>query len=142
MISFSWFLWHWALINYVHIISFAGAPIWIMVGVGAAAFILAYLSWRYVEQPFRQMRSRPTKTLLSYATVLGVALVFTATIKYGQGLPQRLPAQASTVEATMQAGRGDCLANLAARSPDKTAACHIGKNGQPSVGPLRARPCA
>jgi peptidoglycan/LPS O-acetylase OafA/YrhL len=133
MISYSWYLWHWPVMSYVRIIAVTELPSWVMVLAGAAAFVLAYLSWRYVEQPFRHMRTRPWKTLLSYAGALSFALLITATIKYGQGLPLRLPDPAITIDATIEAGRGDCLASWTERSPDKSAGCLIKKKGQPSI---------
>jgi peptidoglycan/LPS O-acetylase OafA/YrhL len=110
MISYSWYLWHWPLMSYVRIVSVAEAPIWLMTLVGCVAFGFAVLSWRFVEQPFRQMKAKSAKTLSSYAIALAVALAITASIKTGEGFPLRLSPEARRVEATIKAGRGDCLA--------------------------------
>jgi len=55
LISYSLYLWHWPLLAYTRYLQYE-----ITAGVGICliviSILLAYLSWRYVEQPFRRKR--------------------------------------------------------------------------------------
>ncbi len=133
LISYSWYLWHWPLMSFISVISVADPPTWLMVVAGGLAFGLAVLSWRYVEQPFRIVRSRPLKALASYAMTLAAVLAVAAAIKFGEGVPQRLSAQANQIDATMKAGRGDCVAKFTESSPDKSPECVLERKGRPTV---------
>src|SRR5208282_4371255 len=59
----------------------------------AASFVLAALSWRYIERPFRSREFRPSRLMLfgSAATAMAVTALCGAAIVSGAGLPQRFP---------------------------------------------------
>lgn len=54
MISYSAYLWHQPLFAFARIQSVSHPPMALMAGLALATLVLAYLSWRYVEQPFRR----------------------------------------------------------------------------------------
>jgi len=56
-ISYSFYLWHWPLIVFAKYASVQGLSIETRVGIGIASLILAYLSWKFVETPFRKKTS-------------------------------------------------------------------------------------
>lgn len=56
LISYSLYLWHWPLIVFTEYATDAPLRGWSSAGVVVLAFVAAILSWRFVEQPFRQRR--------------------------------------------------------------------------------------
>lgn len=95
LISFSAYLWHQPLLAFARIRSLEN-PSWQVMGLLCLASLgLAYLTWRYVENPFRQGRvaMATTRGRVFAASFLGTAL-FVASGLYGhlrQGIPERLP---------------------------------------------------
>ena len=95
LISYSLYLWHWPVLSLSQLA--LSRPLTTMEAVAAlvASLLLAILSWRYVEQPFRQTRDRDVATqrrtaatgVAAMAVVAAVAGVLVA----AKGLPQRLP---------------------------------------------------
>ena len=55
-ISYSLYLWHWPIIVFTEYVTDASVRRWTSVAVIAASFALAYLSWRFIERPFRDPR--------------------------------------------------------------------------------------
>ena len=91
-ISYSLYLWHWP----VFVLSlywrggYAGwyeAAAWMVLSVA-----LAWLSWRYVETPFRRMEPRGWAVLGALAVPSAAALGFGALAYVKDGLPQRFDA--------------------------------------------------
>lgn len=76
LLSYSLYLWHWPLIafsNYWHL--FDQLPV-MRLGVIAVSFVLAFLSWRYVETPFREKLCLPRRTGMLAVAGTAVVLVF------------------------------------------------------------------
>lgn len=77
LISYSLYLWHWPLIVFAEYARDAKlAGLW-QVGIIAASFVLAWLSWRFVEQPFRSPARFDQRRILVWSGV-GMALLGTA----------------------------------------------------------------
>ena len=54
LISYSAYLWHQPLFAFARIVS-ANEPVWvILLGLSFSSLLLAFLSWRYIETPFRE----------------------------------------------------------------------------------------
>jgi peptidoglycan/LPS O-acetylase OafA/YrhL len=92
LISYSLYLWHWPLFAFIRYFDFEEVPLalrWITVG---SAFVLAALSWRFVETPFRLRRICRTRgAVFSFAGVgLVAVLVAGIGIYLGDGIPRRL----------------------------------------------------
>lgn len=76
LISYSLYLWHWPVIVYTKLFLMGTLDVAYIPFMVAASFILAVLSWKYVETPFRTRRLLPrTGPLLgaSAATLLVIA---------------------------------------------------------------------
>jgi peptidoglycan/LPS O-acetylase OafA/YrhL len=89
LISYSAYLWHQPLFVMARIRTLYDPPAWLMIILSGASLLLAAISWRFVEQPFRKRNKAPG----SRAHVLGysalVLIGFTAigaTGLSGQGL--------------------------------------------------------
>ncbi len=96
LISYSLYLWHWVIIVYAkqylgH--SLAGRE---SLAVIVASFIVASLTWKYVENPFRGRGAIGTRTWI-FSGAAAIAMVFAvfgvAALKT-QGFPSRLPGEA------------------------------------------------
>jgi peptidoglycan/LPS O-acetylase OafA/YrhL len=108
LISYSLYLWHWPLIVFTRYIfgpQFSAVESAIIV---FASLILATLSWRFIEQPFRGRRSRIGRKALfvSAAVAVSGAVTFGAIVTLERGLPERLPITAQRIyEASYDIGR-------------------------------------
>lgn len=77
LISYSLYLWHWPLMSFSRYWMFNELSIAYRIGVVAAAFLMAVLSWKLVEQPFRRRRlCSSRKSILVFAGG-GLATLFT-----------------------------------------------------------------
>lgn len=113
LISYSLYLWHWPLIalwSYALERPLDAAE---AAAVAAASFVLAVLSWRFVERPFRQRHEphgahgltasdrRFARTAVAgVVAVIGVAMG----LKVFKGFPQRYDAEAQTILEQMVSG--------------------------------------
>ncbi len=110
LISYSWYLWHWPLMTFARIASPGAPPLLAMLLLAAISFLLAIVSWRWVEQPFRHRKMSAPAILVRYVAA-GVAAVFALTaFRVSDGLSQRLPASTLAIERVVEGGRGTrCL---------------------------------
>ena len=94
-ISYSLYLWHWPLMVGLQYLDLPVTPITRSVLV-VMAVLLAALSYRFIETPFRKPRRAPaTASVLGRAAapaVFAVATLASLAIFLGDGLPLRLPA--------------------------------------------------
>lgn len=74
LISYALYLWHWPLLSFLNILEAGPAPLatrWVALG---ASFLLAWLTYRYVEVPIRRRRdSRFNIRLAASAAAAGLA---------------------------------------------------------------------
>jgi len=97
LISYSAYLWHQPLFAFARIRSITVPDSWLMMSLAVLSLVLAYLSWRFIERPFRlkpPAGALPTQTGVFIASGIGMAafMMFGAWGYLGNGLPQRLPA--------------------------------------------------
>jgi len=90
LVSYSFYLWHWPLIVFVDYLALGSAPVWMRGLAVAVSFVLAVLSWRYVERPFRDARRVSRRQLIGSAIAASFgSLVLGSAILGMNGLPQR-----------------------------------------------------
>ena len=108
-ISYSLYLWHWPLIVFqgasgllIHGLSPKSSKL-VVLGV---AFVVATLSWWFVERPFRDHRdSVPRVRLFQIASCAAAILVaFGITAIATRGFPSRFPAEAVRVASFLENG--------------------------------------
>lgn len=95
LISYSLYLWHWPAIVFTReIILVDRFSTSAMMAIFLFAFVAAWLSWRFVEQPFRKTATMPGKPLLLW-TGCGTALVLgiCALIWVNKGFPSRFDSE-------------------------------------------------
>jgi peptidoglycan/LPS O-acetylase OafA/YrhL len=96
LISYSFYLWHWPLFAYSRNWSLQAIPTPFRVGLVAAAFLLAVLSWRFVETPFRKKTVCKTRRAIFAFGGASIAAVFVVgfSLMLSHGIPSRLPPEA------------------------------------------------
>ena len=72
LISYPLYLWHWPLLSFQRIISARDIPTVDLIATLALAFILAWLTYRFVERPIRSNRKRLIPSMM---LVAGIALI-------------------------------------------------------------------
>lgn len=74
LISYSLYLWHQPLFAFARLASIDALSLNIKLGLIALTFILSILSWRYIEQPFRDKNAVSTKLLLIILSVTSAVI--------------------------------------------------------------------
>ena len=96
LISYSLYLWHWPLFAFSNYLSIQPLSLVYRCVLVAVSVILAILSWRFVEQPFRTRRlihsRRSTYAMGAVAT--GLVVVGGLTVQNSHALPQRFTDEA------------------------------------------------
>jgi peptidoglycan/LPS O-acetylase OafA/YrhL len=75
LISYSAYLWHQPLFAFVRYRSLTEPGEWLFAVLATLSFPLAYLSWRYVEKPFRNKDVVGRQAIFSFALIGSVAFI-------------------------------------------------------------------
>jgi hypothetical protein len=134
LISYSLYLWHWPLAAWAHYRSVELAGISLVAAI-FLSLLLAELSWRWVELPFRRlgMTSSFRKSFFSYLLPSALLLMFVSWgVIYSSGLPDRFDTRVANYELALvqkpEQLRAGCHvpSALYKKLPDPVA-CHLGK---------------
>jgi peptidoglycan/LPS O-acetylase OafA/YrhL len=122
LISYSLYLWHWPVIilndlglsvNFTEFLPHHGGFLRLLqksndITEVLAWFVLATLSWRFVERPFRGRPQRIERWRLFAlsAAVLAALLLSAGTLIYQRGFPGRFPSRAVHVASFLSLGDG------------------------------------
>ncbi len=110
-ISYSLYLWHWPLLVFSRFYLNRDLSLAERVSLLGVAFVLAALSWRFVEQPIRQRKFRVGRLPASFpaAAIGAFALLLVSGIAIlGRGLPQRMPAGVRALLADTRSASTAC----------------------------------
>jgi peptidoglycan/LPS O-acetylase OafA/YrhL len=91
LISYPLYLWHWPILAFVRILHYEEPSRLVRTTCIVAAFVLAELTYRYVERPVRLGVSTPSKPVIT-SIVMGLAGSLGLAIFGLGGLPARFPA--------------------------------------------------
>ncbi|MDG5748626.1 acyltransferase family protein [Qipengyuania sp. XHP0207] len=140
LISYSLYLWHWPLIVFTRI-WFATADLSLEVALACvlSSLILAALSWRFIEQPFRVRGGRPTvgpKRVLAWSASGIAAASVVALLPFSfAGFPHRVPPE-TQMSYRLAKDRGTLSIECEERSAAGSG-CRIGEQwdeeGEPDV---------
>jgi peptidoglycan/LPS O-acetylase OafA/YrhL len=87
LISYSFYLWHWPLRVFGQYAVFRELLLWEKAALIAISAFLAYLSWRFVERPFRGRREFFTRRMIFALAAIASAILFASgyalTTKHG-----------------------------------------------------------
>jgi hypothetical protein len=109
LISYSLYLWHWPLLSFMEYVGCGVPADTASKGIAlAASFVLAVVSWRYVELPFRRKDVLPETKRLLVAAAVAVSILLTSSLAIVRlrGLPQRISPQADAYARAKERDRG------------------------------------
>jgi peptidoglycan/LPS O-acetylase OafA/YrhL len=138
LISYSLYLWHWPILVFAR--AWLVRPLTILEATGliAISFLLAHLSWRFVESPFRIKRQRYSRNQVFAFGASATALMLAAgvAIDVRGGLPSRVPpdvavAAAGAFDADLSFRRR--CSNFSPEQVSEDILCKIGSNA--AAGP-------
>lgn len=90
LISFPLYLWHWPLLSFARIIENTTPSRWVRLAAVAIAFVLAWLTYRFVEKPIRFGTQRRVVAIVLIGLMLLVGAVGAVVYKL-DGLEKRNP---------------------------------------------------
>jgi peptidoglycan/LPS O-acetylase OafA/YrhL len=132
-VSYSWYLWHWPMLAFMHIVCGVHLPAAVPAVTIAASLVAAALSWRFIEQPFRGSRRAPVPLLIRYGIASAALLLVCGVVWLSGGVPQRFPALAAMETAGRALQSDPCLAGSTSDEPNLQAACYGVSASGPSV---------
>ncbi len=91
LISYSLYLWHWPLFALLRYYRYEPLNYTEIGAVIVLSFLIAFLSWKYVEKPFRGQDSRISNRALFIGSFAAILVSFSIGVVFhiAQGLPQR-----------------------------------------------------
>ena len=94
LISYSLYLWHWPFVVFAREMVLELTVTW-KISLLAASLLVSYLSWRWVEMPFRSglLLASRRRALIFGLTSAGALFTIAFSIKSSGGFPSRLPAE-------------------------------------------------
>ena len=115
LISYSAYLWHQPLFSFARIISFDPPSHAMMLFLASLTMVIAYISWRFIEKPFREQRiaifSNQNRVLLS-SVFVGMFFVCLGIFgSFKDGFPDRSINQTKTSNLTSRFEPNYGLAN-------------------------------
>lgn len=132
LISYSWYLWHWPVFVYANYAAVDGLSPLELAGLMLLSLVLGYLSWRFVEAPFREKRLLAGRKAILAAAAVGIlCLGFTGlALRKADGVPSRLSEQALRY-AQAKKWSPDLMACMADKNtPDERLFCHFGSQSR------------
>lgn len=108
LISYSLYLWHWPVLVFFRHANGAAPGNVEGLGIIAASFILAYLTWRFVEKPMRRPWRSPVAAILAGVAAAGVVATAALTVYASEGFANRLSGDAAGMASLKQMWNWDC----------------------------------
>lgn len=100
LISYSLYLWHWPIWVFYRTYINNGTPGAVAaIVLTIASIMIATLSYRYVEQPFRKRRWPAMRTVSIGFGCIAAIFAASAYVRHADGFPQRLPAEAQAMRS-------------------------------------------
>ena len=127
MISYSLYLWHWPIFLFGHLWANRKLDLSERGGLIVLIFVVAWLSWRFVESPFRNAHVARSKVRFWVIGGLATSAVFVAVgavLYLGNGLPARGPDVGDFATEAESLQKSPCLARGA--SLPRVEGCLLG----------------
>lgn len=100
LISYSLYLWHWPVFVFAHYLSLSPLGAFEIALAIALSILLAVVSWRFIEQPFRDRRRFSRRAVFTLAGLgMAAGLAIGGTLVATNGLLQRYPAKVQAILA-------------------------------------------
>lgn len=127
LISYSLYLIHWPLFSFAHMLAGGELTVEECFAILVAAFALAYLSWRFIETPFRKSRTTTFAILASTASATALCCAAGVIFWLNRGFPARVSPEVSTTQALAKEGYPGCRA-AGVRVSEASLRCELGTN--------------
>jgi peptidoglycan/LPS O-acetylase OafA/YrhL len=129
LISYSLYLWHYPLFAFARIWSLDAPGLPVFLALTAVSLVLAYLTWRCVEQPFRNRTVIELRTM-AYSSAIAACLLalFFSADRFTKGFQYRFP-KGEFLTFNQEVFKNSCRRD---KSGDWSAACRYG-TGEPDV---------
>ena len=135
LISYSLYLWHWPIHVFSNYVSLSAQGPIQTVALIALSFVLAVLSWRFVERPFRRRDVFSRRAIFRIGgAAMAASLLLSGLLFALQGLPQRFSPDIRRIFAEaddVEPRRHGCF-NLSPVAVREGRACTIGAGTAPS----------
>jgi peptidoglycan/LPS O-acetylase OafA/YrhL len=129
LISYSLYLWHWPIIVFARDLGYMNGHMQFAILVIFAAIAIAYISWRFIETPFRNRKRFDQKSIFKNSAVMGAVIVCSAFgLMILGGMPQRFSVDAlrlASGETDISPERQKC--HSLGGNPDPANACVLGQ---------------
>lgn len=132
VISYPLYLWHWPLLSFARIIT-SGTPSYpVRIALVLLAFLLAWLTYRWVERPIRFGRKTWVKTAALCVTLLCI-VAFGSYVRLMQGMPERIADKRLDQQLAWPVDKSGIMECLRAHPWAKGGYCQFTYRGQPDV---------
>ena len=129
LVSYSLYLWHWPVFVYLRHLTGQIELSWYWGVIGSAlSLLLAIISWRFIEKPFRNRTLIGSRAIALYSVTSAVTLATVAlTISFVlNGVPSRVPESARQFAAFSQDFDRSCMNKLPSADNLSAPGCRIG----------------
>jgi peptidoglycan/LPS O-acetylase OafA/YrhL len=131
LVSYSLYLWHWPILSFAQFCSADALPPMQKGCLVGLAFVVAILSYFFVERPCRRM-PRTSHTLKRYAVASVLCCIPACVLLAGKGWPSRYPAAAKIEQEAHSVSTATCIAQDGQSSPMRGVGCTSIK-GYPTI---------
>jgi peptidoglycan/LPS O-acetylase OafA/YrhL len=132
LVSYSWYLWHWPLLSFGNIVTDKPLASGTMVLLALVTLGFACLSYRFIEQPFRNSKTRTAPMLWRYAAACFVFAIPGLFMVLSRGVPSRVPELAAVERPVVLEDHG-CFGH---EFPQMAEECVPKPDGRPAVAVL------
>jgi len=139
LISYSAYLWHQPAISFLEITGHSPTGALQITTVLLAVLGVSWLSWRFIEQPFRHKSTMPKMATIATLSLTGITIAgFAISAHLTRGYPDRLPPKANALMAYAESFSPDykkCLAvrGTVANRPMETRCIHGAEDTPPTI---------
>ena len=129
LVSYSWYLWHWPLLSFARIVSGGLLSVPRAVLITVISLLLATVSHRYIELPFRKSRAPTAQLLVRYGALV---LLFGTVPLLGyrqSGWPSRIPELVKVEASVRETQHNVCLTGFDESTPRLRPACVVEGTG-------------
>ena len=131
LVSYSAYLWHQPMFAFARERSFDKPSLYLMSALAVLSFTFAYLSWKYVERPFRNKNRISRNKVFSYGALCSALFIGIGLAGYlGDGFRSRF--EATNVSATSISAGDSTLSSVSSGQVSTTSinTAVIGETGQ------------
>jgi hypothetical protein len=130
LISYSSYLWHHPLLAFARLRSINEPSIYLLGLLAVLSILFGYLSWKYIETPFKNKNSIPRNKIFIFSILASLLFVIIGFLGYlSNGFPARLniPAEVSKSLIAEELKKENCGTNFNDKNFKAIELCSIGE---------------